>query len=27
MFKLSGANRYETIWMIARKKKDSLKDS
>jgi 2-polyprenyl-3-methyl-5-hydroxy-6-metoxy-1,4-benzoquinol methylase len=27
MFKLSGANRYETIWMIARKKNDSLQDS
>jgi ubiquinone/menaquinone biosynthesis C-methylase UbiE len=26
MFKLSGANRYETIWMIARKKNDSLQD-
>jgi ubiquinone/menaquinone biosynthesis C-methylase UbiE len=27
MFELSGANRYETIWMIARKKKDFFKDS
>jgi len=27
MFKLSGANRYETIWMIARKKEDSVQDS
>lgn len=27
IFKLSGSNRYETIWMVARKKADSSRDS